>query len=455
MKRATLFLALACAAAPMAHAGIGLLEAWQAAQQHDPVYAAAHAQWQAGRTKSRQGQSLLRPQIAVTGAAGYLTTDRNTTGAQFSAPGFGASNDAAFRTKIDGGTSTSWAVTAQQPIYNAERSASSQQLERQAAIADVQFRAAQQELILRAAQAYFGVVLAEDTLATLRAQKEAALRALDAATEKFAAGATPITDRDEAQARYDEIRTQEILSQNDVTTTRTAFFDLTGKPADALDRISGEARYAARPLEEWNDRAARHNPLIAMQALGHEIARDEVAKFRALTSPSLDLFARIADDRMRGASGYGPTAHVTANTRIVGLQLTIPLYTGGMRSAKRDEAIALAEKAQLDAQSLRQEVLRQTQAAWLAVNTGLERVAAHEQALRSARSRLDATETGREVGARTTLDFLNAQSDYYQAQRNLLHTRYQLLLDRLRLAAIGGELGEDELREVNAALAVR
>ena len=456
MKRASLFLAIAFAAiAHPAHAGTDLYEAWQAAQEHDPVYAAARAQWQAGQTKSRQGQALLRPQVAVTGSTAYLTTDRNTTGAQFSAPGFGASNDATFRTRINGGTSTSWAVTAQQPLYDEERRASSRQLGRQAELADAQFRATQQELILRSAQAYFGVVLAEETLATLRAQKDAALRALDVAREKFEAGATPVTDRDEAQARYDEIRTQEILAQNDVTLKRTAFFDLTGKPADALSRINGDARYSAHPLDVWNDRASKRNPLIVMQELGQDIARDEVAKFRALISPALDLFARVTDDRMQGSSGYGPTAHITSNTRIVGLQLTIPLYTGGMRSAKRDEAMALADKAQLDAQSLRQEVLRQTQAAWLAVNTGVERVAAHEQALKSARSRLNATETGREVGARTTLDFLNAQGDYYQAQRNLLHTRYQLLLDRLRLAATAGELGEDEVRDVNAALAAR
>jgi outer membrane protein len=158
---------------------------------------------------------------------------------------------------------------------------------------------------------------------------------------------------------------------------------------------------------------------------------------------------------MHGPSGYGPSSHVTSNARIVGLQLTIPLYTGGMRSAKRDEASALADKAQHDAQSLREDVLRQTQAAWLAVTTGAERVMAHEQALKSARSRLGATETGRDVGARTMLDFMNAQSDYYQAQRNLLQTRYQLLLDRLRLAAVIGELGEEQVRAVNAALTAR
>jgi outer membrane protein len=197
------------------------------------------------------------------------------------------------------------------------------------------------------------------------------------------------------------------------------------------------------------------NPLIAMQQLGKEIARDELAKFRALVSPSLDLVARIADERMGGPSGYGPAAHITQSTRIVGVQLTIPLYTGGMRGAKRDEAAALAQKAELDIQSLRQDVLRQAQAAWLAVSSGVERIAAQAQAVRSARSRLDATETGHEVGARTTLDVLNAQSDWFAAQRRLVETRHQFLLDRLRLAAVAGALDENEVRSVNAALGAK
>ena len=343
------------AVAPAVHAAADLVDAWLAAQQHDAVYQAARAQLEAGQTRQRQARALGLPEVSVNGSAGYMTNDRNTTGAQFSAPGFGASNDATFRTSIDGGQTTAWGLTLQQPLYNAQRQASAQQLERQSQLAQAEFRAAQQDLILRAAQAYFGLVLAEETLATLTAQKAAAGHALDVAREKFDAGATPVTDREEAQARFDDV-------VNQVT-------------------------------------------------------------------------------------------HITSSTRTVGVQLTIPLYNGGMRSAKRDEASALAVKAQFDTRALREQVLRQAQAAWLAVSTGGARVQAGEQALKSAQSRLDATETGVEVGARTMLDFMNAQNDFYQMQRNLLQTKYQLLLDRLRLSAVTGELGEAELREIDGTLA--
>jgi len=188
-----------------------------------------------------------------------------------------------------------------------------------------------------------------------------------------------------------------------------------------------------------------------MQRLGHDIARDEVAKYRALVSPSLDFVAQLSDERMSGPNGFG-TTRINSTAATVGLQLTIPLVTGGMRSAKHDEAVAMAEKARYDAEALRLEVLRQTQAAWLSVTTGIAQIRAQEQVLRSASARLDATETGQEVGARTTLDLVNAQADLFRAQLRLAQAKHQLLLGRLRLAASTGELSESDVQAVNAIL---
>lgn len=445
---------VAAALTPHAARATDLLQAWQSAREHDPRFAAARAQSDAGATRERQARALFLPQVSVTGSAGFIATDRDTTGAQFSAPGFGASNDAAFRTKINGGPTGSLALAAQQPLYNVEKRASARQLERQAQVAALELRGAEQDLILRVAQAYFDVVLADETLVTLRAHKQSAARALEEAKERFEAGATPVTDREEAQARHDEIGTREILAENELEVKRLALAQLTGKPAADLDRVGPGVRldrFDTSSAAHWLDRAERNNPRIAIQELAREIAQDEIDKYRGLTSPSVDAYARIADERMQGGNGYG-TTRIASSTATVGVQLTIPLFTGGMRSAKRDEAAALAQKAQSEVAALRQDVLRQTQAAWLAASSGLVRVRAHEQALRSAQSRLNATETGREVGARTTLDLMNAQADFYQAQRGLIQAKYQLLLDRLRLAASAGVLSESSLREVNAFL---
>ncbi len=155
---------------------------------------------------------------------------------------------------------------------------------------------------------------------------------------------------------------------------------------------------------------------------------------------------------MAGPNSFGST-RITSTAATVGLQISIPLLTGGMRSARHDEALALAEKARFDGEALRREVMRQTQAAWLAVSTGIAQVRAQEQALKSARERLDATETGQEAGARTTLDLVNAQADLYRAKLRLAQAKHQLLLGRLRLSASAGELSERDLQAVNSVLA--
>lgn len=454
LKGRLLLVGLAASVLGDARAGSDLLTAWQAAQQHDLSFAAARAQWQAGHVKERQARAMFMPQVVATGSAAYVSNERDTQGAQFKAPGFGASDDVEFRTKVDGGRGTAWALTAQQPLYSAERSANARQLDRQAKLADIQFHAAEQELILRTAQAYFDVLQAQDTLGALEAQKEAAARALDVAKESFDAGALPVTDLHEAEAKFDQITTQELAADSDLQLKRAALSDRTGMPTDSLSRVNPEApldRVDPGPLADWIDRADRQNSLLAMQELGRDIARDEVDKFRALTAPTLDLVAQVADDRVRGDNGFG-TTRLTSNTRTIGLQVTIPLFTGGMRSAKRDEAAALAEKARLETDAVRQDVHRQARAAWLGVTTGAAQVRAHGQALRSSRTRLDATEVGKEAGARTMLDLLNAQTDFYAAQRDLAQAKYQLLLNRLRLAAVAGELSESQLREVNAHL---
>jgi outer membrane protein len=440
---------------PSARAAEDLVSAWRSAQTHDAEFAGAQAQWQAGQTKQRQSHALFSPQVAVTSSLSGINMDRDTRGAQFSAPGFGSANDAQFRSRINAGAASNLALVARKPLYNAELQANASQLERQASLAEVQFRSAQQGLMLRTAQAYFSVLLAEDTLASLQAQKKAAARALEVADESFEAGALPVTDREEARARHDEIASQELAAGDDLRLKRSMLADLTGLAADRLRKLDPKAaldRYSVGPLEQWTQRAEQNNLLLAMQRLGHDIARDEVAKYRALVSPSLDFVAQLADERMGGHNGFG-TTRITSTATTVGLQLTIPLVTGGMRSAKYDEAMALAEKARYDVEALRREVLRQTQAAWLGVTTGIAQVRAREQALRSASTRLEATETGQEVGARTMLDLVNAQADFFRAQLSLSQSIHQLLLGWLRLAASSGELSENELAAVNAVLA--
>ena len=159
--------------------------------------------------------------------------------------------------------------------------------------------------------------------------------------------------------------------------------------------------------------------------------------------------AQIGQDRLNGSGDFGPPS-INSSNKMIGVQITVPLYTGGYRNARQEEALHLADKARADAERTRQQIAQQTRAAWLGLTVGASRIAALAEAFRANRSRLEATRLGLQVGDRTTLDLLNAENDTANAELALMQARVALLMDRLRLAALAGQLDEAALQAVNA-----
>ncbi|MFT3930359.1 MAG: TolC family outer membrane protein [Spongiibacteraceae bacterium] len=427
---------------------VDLLQAWQSAQEHDAAFAAARAERRVGEQKHRQSRALLLPQVQAVGALGIASMSSRTSGAQFTAPGFGTSNDVDFRIDVDRGHAERWTIAAQQPLYDAERFANSRQLDKQAELSEVKYANAQQDLILRVAQSYFDLALAEDTEYLLNAERDSAQRALDEAQQRFRSGDIPVTDANEAQARFDAISAQLLAANADSAIKRSAFIDMTGLDSANLQKPVIDTREERSALSEWQQRASNNNPLLTMQSLGVDIAQADIDKYRALTAPVVALVAQAGDDRVHGDGDYGAGELQNSNW-MVGVQVTVPIFTGGMRSAKHAEALAQTDKAQSDLVALRQLIARQTQSAWLGVTTGAAQVRALEQAKKSAQLRLDATQLGHANGARSTLELLNAQTDAFAAERALRQAQYALLLNRLRLAAVAGVLDETTLHNVS------
>jgi len=434
-----------------ASAATDLMTAWQAAQQHDAEFAAAVAEWHAGQTQRAQGRAMLLPQVQAVGGIGQQTVDNDSTGSQFSASGLGAPGIADFSSNINSGDSSRWSVSARQPLYDAERFAGYSQAQRAAEMADLKYHVAEQQLLLRVAQAYFDCVRADQRVQTMQALRVAAANARDEAQARFTAGDAPVTDRDEAQARFDLIAAEEISAASELQQARSAFAAVTGMPADDLLPVGAHQSVVIDALEVWQARAQTQNPLIAMRRAGVDIAQSEVDKFQLLTSPKLDLVAQIGEERLDGSGNYG-SASMNSGGWAVGVQLTVPIFTGGMRSAKRDEAAARAQQSQFDLDAVQTLVKRQTESAWLGVNAGAARATALQTAQQSAERRLQSTRTGRDVGMRTTLDQLNAEADFYHAQSSLVDARCQLLMSRLQLDATVGALDENSLRRVNDSL---
>lgn len=436
-------------------AATDLVEAWNGALQNDSEHAVARAGHAAAQPRRDQATALWRPNLGFKASAGIETQESRTRGVEFTAPGIGQSDGVSFSTSITRGTAGRWAFAAQQPLYQPERGVRQRQLMLSAEQAELDWQASQQALILRTAERYFDLALAEEAVRTLEVQLDAAQRAWTEAQDRFKLGAAPVTDTHEAAARAAGVRAQLLAAQGDVQVKRRRLADGTGLSATVLlarlPAASSARGWPTRSLDDWTAQAHSSNAQLRRQRIAADIARQEAAKYSLQSSPSVELVAQASRDHVSGSGDFG-SASTTATNRMIGVQLSVPLFTGGYRSARHDEALRLAEQALEQIEHTRQQVAQQVQAAWLGLDLGAERAQALAEALAASQARLDATQLGHQLGHRTTLDLLNAQSDAAGARLALAQARVALLLDRLRLAALAGGLDEATLRAVNAAL---
>jgi outer membrane protein len=431
MQLKPLFIALTLALAPAAQAA-NLSDVFRDAQAYDAQYASARAADKAGQEKSVQGRAGLLPSVNLNANASHNTFESNLTSgtSQYSPNGV--------------------SINATQPLYRRQNQVQYTQSKEQVRIADLQFKLAEQDLILRVAQAYFDVLQSQDTIAFIDAQKAAITEQLASAKRNFEVGTATITDTHEAQARYDLAVAQEIAEQNTLNIRRRALERLIGKPAEALDTPVDplQLKDASGSIDDWAARAAKGNLQAEIQRIAMSIADQEVERNRAGHYPTLDAVAGYA---INNNQTIGPT-QISTRVASIGLQLNVPIYQGGLVSSRVREAVANQEKARQDAEAAAREASLQARQDWLNVSSGAARVRALEQALVSSNAQLDSTKLGLEVGVRTNLDVLNAEQQVFSARRDLASARYAYLLAGLSLKAAAGILSPADLAEIDRQL---
>lgn len=327
MRLKPLLMALAMVLAPAAHA-TNLSDVLRDAQAYDAQYAAARAAREAGQEKAVQGRAGLLPNISLGGNVLYNSLES-------SLPGGDANYD-----------SNGLALTAVQPVYRKQNQVLYAQAKEQVKIADMQFRVAEQDLILRVAQVYFDVLQSQDNIAFIDAQKIAITEQLAAAKRNFEVGTATITDTHEAQARYDLAIAQEIAEQNTLNIRLRALEKLIGKPAGMLDSLVDNTllQLESGTLDEWATRAADGNLQADIQRIARTIADQEVERNRAGHYPTLDAVAGYA---INNGQNFG-TQEIDTRLASVGLELNLPIYQGGLTSSRVREAVANREKARQD-----------------------------------------------------------------------------------------------------------
>jgi outer membrane protein len=448
MKKSKL---LPCAAALLLalHGGAHAMDVAQAYRQalaNDPSALAADEALLAGRELAVQGDALLRPRVNLQASVNRIH-DRMT--------GDLAPPVSQLLSSSSTGTATQATLQLVQPLYDRAARAGRDQLHDQSDLARTRFDASRQDLALHVAQVYFGVLVAEETVRVVESELAAVRRQRDRAQARFEVGQGNITDVREAQARLDAVATKEVSAQAVLTLRREEFRETTGVPPDRLEPLADA--FVPRPpepiaLAAWQTKGEAANPLVHTRQSELDIARAEVGKNRLTSRPTLDLVASYGAKNQSG--NLSPLVAPDGDRAgSIGLVLNVPLYAGGRLDSRQREAAAHLGQAEQELAAARRDVRLKVQEGYLAVTTGVSRIASQEQALASARSALEATTQGRDVGTRTELDVLDAQQRLHAAELDLVQGRADYLLGRLRLAAAAGELGEGDLHALGAWLA--
>jgi len=434
-------LPLAFAAAALPAAAEDLLQVYRDAQRYDAVYGAARFSLDAGRERIPQGRALLLPSLNLTANVAAQRIELEST-QELIVPSF-----------VRSPTSSGYTFTLTQPLYRPQNLAQRDQAEYQARQAEATFANASQDLAVRTAQAYFDVLAAQDTLATVGAQKAAISEQLAQAKRNFEVGTATITDTHEAQARYDLIIAQEIAAQNDVDSKRRALQLITGKEYPQLKPLRTEIRLAPpvpNDMQSWVDIAEKQSYAVLIQQAITEVAQLETRRASAGHRPTVDIVGSYGLAKDTGSVQSGVGREIT--TSQLGLQLAVPLYQGGAISSREREAAANYLKAQQDLENAKRSAALTTRQTYLAVANGIAQVGALEQALVSSQSALDSNRLGYEVGVRINIDVLNAQQQLFTTRRDLSVARYNAIINHLKLKAAAGGLREEDLEEVNRAL---
>lgn len=415
-----------------------LYQIYQLAQERDPTLRAAAATRDAALEVKPQRRSGVLPTIGLNGDISRNSYDKRNPLPTENNPTYS--------------TNTNYSLDLTQPVFRWDRWVALDQADYLVTQAQAEYGVAEQELMVRVAERYFAVLAAQDALRVARAEKESIGRQLEQAQQRFDVGLSAITDMQEAQARYDSTIAAEIRAEDNLASSREQLREIIGEQSENLAPVRDTEFNLVAPepqdLQSWVTLALQQNPALAAARAGSEAAREQIKIERAGHYPTLDAIASYGYQD----SNFGGIATVEREDGVIGLQLNVPLYQGGYVNSKTREARYRFDAARERLDVSQRSIERQTRDAYRGVVTGISEVRAAQQARLSNTTALEAAQTGFEVGTRTIVDQLNAQSILSQAVLNLSQARYNYLLNTLRLKQAAGTLAPDDLQALGSWL---
>ncbi|MES2207802.1 MAG: TolC family outer membrane protein [Pseudomonadota bacterium] len=417
---------------------LGLWDAYIAALQHDPVYHSAVHENEAGQYYAGIGRSSLLPTVAINYATAKVRAD-------VTAPGF-------FGTPVTthpNYRSETQSISLRQSIINTEGVARYRQGLAQTEYSDAKFDGQKQEIIIRLFGAYADAQYAEKQLTLAQAQRDAFAEQLQLNTRLFKQGEGTKTDMLETQAKLDLADAQVIEAQDALRTVRHTLAAIIGIEVESLDPLSDHFKIqasAAQSFEEWKTTALKNNAEITMQRNVVKASQQDVEKNRAGHMPRLDMIASVGKNDSDAINTYNQRSTV----RSIGVQLNIPLYSGGYVTAATQQAAANSEKANDDLEAITLKTLVELRKQYDLASSSQARIHALIKSVASASELIEATRKSVSGGIRINLDILNAQQQLTASKRDLAQAQYTYLSSYLRLRFLAGVLSEKDLKEIAA-----
>ncbi|MEI8571615.1 channel protein TolC [Methylomonas sp. LW13] len=340
-------------------------------------------------------------------------------------------------------------INLKQPVFHWDHWVQLDQADNKIAQAEAQFQAKQQSLIRRTAEAYFNILAAQDNLEFANSEKKAIEKQLEQAKQRFDVGIIAITDVYEAQAGYDRALASEIEAQNLLDNSKEALREIIGENAADLNSLQPQIPLsppAPEDLASWSNTAENNNFSIVAQINQAEYVRKNIELQQSKHLPTLDIVAQYSE--MDTGNRYG----LRGDNESFGLQLNLPLYEGGGTSSRSRQAAYEYEAAKEDLTKVKRSINRGVKDAFRGVVSSISRVKALDATSKSAEMAMEAAEAGFEVGTRTMVDVLTEQRNLYKAKSDYARSRYDYLINGIKLKEAAGSLNEQDLEQINQFL---
>jgi len=426
-----------------------LLEIYQQALQGDPQVHEAEARRLAALEAKPQARGVLLPQVSFGGD--YTTSEFDGTSIEIDSDG--SIGNLTSASKSD---ATRWQFTLRQSLFRWDQIVNLRRADKVVTRAEAVREAAQQDLIVRVAQRYFDVLAAEDRLTSITADRDAIARQLEQAKQRFEVGLIAITDVQESQAAYDQSVANEISAKRSLASTREFLREITGEYVTDLD-APGDDFPLLNPTPNneagWVEMSLSQNLNLVASRLDEQLARDEISFRRNGHYPTVELVASTGKQNTEAERSFNGSPFIRADSDgrsdSIGVQVNVPLFAGGGTSSRVKEAVYLHRASREQLQRVTRETERQARDAYLGVLAEIARVNALEQAVASSRTALQATQAGYEVGTRTIVEVLRSQFSLYLAITNYYQSRYDYIMNALRLKQAAGTLQVQDLEQID------